>query len=102
MRIIKFRGYWLHGGSFIYGCGVKVDSDATYIVADNLFEMEVEPDSVAQLVGYDTNGNEVYEGDELVDSNGTNFFGALFYTATTRKISDNAPGILNDCVLKEN
>ncbi|MBQ6006580.1 MAG: hypothetical protein IJL14_10085 [Selenomonadaceae bacterium] len=30
-------------------------------------EWEVEPDSVAQFVGYDRNGKEVYEGDTLID-----------------------------------
>lgn len=29
----------------------------------------VDPDSVAQLVGYDKDGNEVYEGDIIIDEN---------------------------------
>lgn len=33
--------------------------------------------NVAQLVGYDAKGNEVYEGDELVTPDGTTIYAAI-------------------------
>ena len=53
MRPIKFRG--------------KTFDDEI----ETLETIEVEPDSVAQLVGYDEDGNEVYEGDLLEGLTGT-------------------------------
>lgn len=67
-RPIKFRGvgiddetYFgdlLHAGKCI---GIRVAGKGTF---------EVKPDSVAQLVGYDVDGNEVYEGDIVIGEYG--------------------------------
>ena len=43
----------------------------------------VEPESVAQLVGFDADGNEVYEGDELVLQNGAEYVAKLFGNITS-------------------
>lgn len=78
MKQIKFRGRVpesdkIDGGKIVYGSLVEhryernrywiypLDGDCNY---------PVETETVAQLVGYDSNGNEVYEGDVLVDGDG--------------------------------
>ena len=58
---IKFRGRDVKTGELVYGSFCRPDG----IIPDwnpNI-EHTVEPGSVAQLVGYDKNGDEVYEGD---------------------------------------
>ena len=57
MREIKFRGKRTVTGRFVYG-NLLFDFGVTYVGG-----WEVDPDSVAQLVGRDKNGREVYEGD---------------------------------------
>ena len=59
----KYRGR-TSAGVDVYGTGVFVDYDGQkYIVANFQF---IPVDEVAQLVGFDYNANEVYEGDILV------------------------------------
>lgn len=63
-RTIKFRGKRVDTGEFVYGD-----------LAHNFGEMfvgnrKVDPDSVAQLVGYDKDGREVYETDYIIEYNG--------------------------------
>ena len=68
-RPIKFRGVSLDTGEFIYGdlriIGIRphIFKEAQCYYDEEL--IEVDEDSVAQLVGYDANGNEVYEGDKI-------------------------------------
>ena len=45
----------------------------------------VEPESVAQFVGYDSDGKEVYEGDELIDNYGESFSTAAYIGLESKK-----------------
>lgn len=74
MRQIKFRGLDL-SGKMRYGFYVEC-SGVSYIT-ENHDGDEVDPDTVAQLVGYDKNGKEVYEGDTLIDDDGAEFLAQL-------------------------
>lgn len=78
-RPIKFRGVSLDTGEFVYGdlriIGIRphIFKEAQCYYDEEL--IEVEPDSVAQLVGFDRDGNEVYEGDKiLIDDAGEDEF----------------------------
>lgn len=64
MRPIKFRGR-RPNGQIIYGDLLHKKS-AVMIAVTHVLKFHVEPASVAQLVGYDANGKEVYEGDKLI------------------------------------
>lgn len=62
MREIKFRGRDLSGKKRF---GFYTESGgAPYIIESSTWH-EVEPDSVAQLIGRDSNGDEIYDGDFL-------------------------------------
>ena len=63
MRPIKFRGRDYFTGEWHYGFYLE-DEDGVNIF-ENKCAYLVGPDSVAQLVGYDKDGNEVYEGDTV-------------------------------------
>lgn len=66
---IKFRGR-TYGGKVVFGKGVYSDEFGTHIyfrTHGGIKIASVEPESVAQLIGYDSNGAEVYEGDVLYD-----------------------------------
>ena len=67
-RPIKFRARGIDGETYfgdVYHfkkvVGIHVCGDGTF---------EVIPESIAQLVGYDKDGNEVYEGDTVVSEYG--------------------------------
>ena len=79
MRQIKFRGRRLDNGQFVYGDFVHYVPQSSFpgIVDEDGFVHEVESDSVAQLVGRDVNGKEVYEGDILTDEKGFTYEAAL-------------------------
>ena len=68
-RPIKFRGRDIDTGEIIYGDFRKIGIHAhIFKEADCYYEeelIEVDPDSVAQLVGFDSEGNEIYEGDTV-------------------------------------
>lgn len=67
MRQIKFRGKTLDG-KIVFGYYVPTCPMSSFpgIVDDMDYIHAIEPDSIAQLVGHDKDGNEVYEGDILV------------------------------------
>lgn len=60
---IKFRGRNMNG-NFVYGNFLYIGNDV--YVGDSL----VDPDSIARFVGYDADGNEVYEGDKVISEYG--------------------------------
>lgn len=97
MRQIKFRGRVpendaFDGGKTVYGYLVVYDSGiyTHWLIRPNKERnCPVLPESVAQLIGYDSNGAEVYEGDKLIDK---------FGHVTTARIFDNLHA---DLTLKE-
>ena len=88
---IKFRGrFWNKDGDlialgdpkdgdFIYGgyarMTLRLDvGEGDYIIDKEGEALLIYPDSVKQLVGYDKNGREVYEGDALQTENGVTIY----------------------------
>lgn len=65
MRLYKFRGKRLDNKELIYG---DLSTSNRPAIGDGKNWFLVDPESVAQFVGYDYDGNEVYEGDELVQA----------------------------------
>ena len=67
MRTIKFRGRNIKTGEIHYGhyseYPVGNGRIETCIIDKYMEGWEVEPESVAQLVGYDADDNEVYDDD---------------------------------------
>ena len=62
----------LGNGTLVYGDLIHFCGE---IYIDN---WEVKPESVAQLVGCDKDGNEIYEGDIFIDAQGDEFEAILF------------------------
>ena len=63
MRQIKFRGRDIETDRTVYG-GYEVGRCGEPIIITNLTAAyEVTPESVAQLIGIDADGSEIYEGD---------------------------------------
>ncbi len=70
MKIIKFRGKDIQTGKFIYGDLIHSHSEKGGVLINEERPIStparrVEYDSVAQLIGIDKNGNEIFEGDEI-------------------------------------
>ena len=97
MEKIKFRGRD-KSGEYHYGGIYKFDFDdgsSRCAIIEQIYEneiekavgiyylseIEVEPESVAQFVGYDADGNEVYEGDKVHGISGT----MIGHTFTARR-----------------
>lgn len=72
MKEIKFRGVDLETGEYVYGDFVHYVPMSTFngIVDKDGFVREIKFGSERQLVGYDKDGNEVYEGDKLTNADG--------------------------------
>ena len=65
MRKIKFRGQ-TESGAWVFGYLIrKPYTDFSIIDKDGVEHENVKTDSIAQFVGVDKNGAEVYEGDEV-------------------------------------
>ena len=75
-REIKFRGRDITTGDFVYGDLVH-GNDTPIIRYDGKLWTHVDPDSVAQLVGRDRDGNEFYDGDKFFDSKGDEYIASL-------------------------
>ena len=68
MREIKFRGR-KSDGKIVYGDLIHMSGGRIGIIFDKrIAAVEVEPNSVAQLVGHDKHGKEVYEGDTITSN----------------------------------
>ena len=73
VAIKDYNGKPLEKKKFVYG-NVWLNEDNSFALIgehrskkDGLcYNYEVEPDSICQLVGYDANGKEIYEGDILI------------------------------------
>lgn len=71
MRKIKFRGIDSCTGKYVYGYyNPFMNAEELPMISTKAGEVEVAAESVAQLVGVDKNGREVYEGDKVVDDFG--------------------------------
>ena len=72
---IKFRGI-TENGKYIFSNSIEFEkigglSDyQPYLRDDNGDWVRCYPESISQLVGYDSDDNEIYEDDELIDSAG--------------------------------
>ena len=98
-RPIKFRGRVpdndkLDGGKIVFGSLVDY-GDGMYrfwinpIGGDRNFP--IEENSIAQLVGYDKDGREVYEGDTFIVQCGTEITARLFDNITENaKLKENS------------
>ena len=69
---IKFRAKETIKGEYVYGdlihCGDDVcirEHTTVDLFLTHEGDTKVDPDSVAQLLGYDVDGAEIYEGDEI-------------------------------------
>ena len=82
MRLIKFRGRnWkseLVYGSYCYTHFTDTDHAVHAIIDEYGEEWRVDPDDVAQFVGCDKTGVEVYEGDTLVDELENEFVAEIY------------------------
>ncbi len=75
---IKFRGKCIDDGKIYYGLPLYDDEDRLSILEleDEDYTVDIYPDSLRQLVGFDADGNEVYEDDFLVaEKHGVKYYG---------------------------
>ena len=77
--MIKFRGKGTNTGKWYYGYYYEDNGISVILRVDgeNLYHTKVIPDSVQQFIGYDKNGNEIYDGDLVIDSDGYEHFANL-------------------------
>ena len=70
MREIKFRGQDLVSGNLLFGDLLHARGELLILEFGSKVARTVKKDSVAQLVGYDCDGKEIYEGDKVIDKDG--------------------------------
>ena len=108
MRTIKFRGQSI-GGHYVYGLltkkKIRNNGNVCWAIAagDGLRSADVVPvneESIAQLVGFDDDGKEIYEGDIIIDERGTEWKAILNYTITLPQYNGGEP-FYGKCKLKE-
>lgn len=98
---IKFRGrFWnkdgldaaesqYRDGEFVYGGYARMktlDGYGDYIIDEHGIAYLVHPESVAQLVGHDANGKEVYEGDIVIRYDSKEEFDEAPENGVSRKV----------------
>ncbi len=97
IRPIKFRGRDMNG-HFVFGLltkkKIRSSGEICYAIATGNCSagetIPVNENSIAQLVGYDANGNEVYEGDTFVVPSGTEIVARFFDNITRNaKLKEN-------------
>lgn len=78
VRPIKFRGACVGNGTLVYGD--LTHEDEQIFVGD----WQVKPESVSQLVGIDRDGREVYEGDIIINRDGTRLKATMNHICTVK------------------
>lgn len=74
MRKIKFRGRDIDSGEEVFFDLENILLDVAGSYSEYVCLHNIDPESVAQFVGYDADGREVYEGDILqFDYNGVHY-----------------------------
>ena len=73
-RPIKFRGR-AKGGRTLFGDIRRLNGE--WFMFNGDFWYEADEDSIAQLVGYDKDGKEIYEGDTVVSEYGDSVIARL-------------------------
>ena len=85
MREIKFRGQDLVSGNLLFGDLLHARGELLILEFGSKVARTVKKDSVAQLVGYDADGNEVYEDDELETKDGAAIYAGMLTLARVKR-----------------
>lgn len=70
MKLIKIRWKDINGTTFYSHLEISCGCLCLCTASPPSYHGEIDEESVAQLVGYDMNGNEIYEGDKFKDKYG--------------------------------
>lgn len=74
LKLVKFRGELISGGCDVTGYFWRNTHDDCFIVDCYGSPTAVKPETVVPMVGYDINGDEVYEGDWLYDEYNEDYY----------------------------
>ena len=83
MKEIKFRGRDIENNKIIFSKSIEFEKIGDlngyqpYLRNDNGDWVRCYPESIVQLIGYDKNGAEVYEGDALETVRGMTIYAAI-------------------------